>query len=1334
MPAMFRRLLTAATLASSAFIITACGGGGGGGAQSATLEIVKTGAGSGVVSGVAINCGTSCRASTTVGVTVSLTATPDAGQQFDGWSGDAAACRTNTTCSFVVQNPRTIAGAAFSVTPPQPVNRSLLVSKTGNGSVTSSPAGISCGDDCSNDYQQGTMVNLNAVAGSGFTFLGWSGACSGTASCTVTMDTDKTVAATFATSSVTLTISKNGSGMGTVSSSPAGISCGSACSANFPRGSSVSLSAVAGGNDTFQGWNGGGCSGVAACTVTLNADTTVSASFTTTTTLGEFFGLTSANRIVSFDRATPGTFKTSALITGLNAGETVTAIDTRPLDNKLYGLTSSARLVTIDAVSGAATLKSTLVADSGDTTNRYSGITGNPGMDFNPVADRLRIVTSTGQNLRVNADSGAVITDANVTAGSAVTDPAYTFNYNGSSATTLFVIDSASDRLRVQTVNAGQTNDGTLTDVGNLGVDVAVDGGFEIIGTNVDAFAALKASADPATGALYQIDLRTGAATKIANFGGSDALIGLAAPVSAAPPATGDLAVLTSGGKVLTVNRTAANTLATSAFITGLPAGETPFDLDYRPRTASTGELIVLTRDGSGTGRLYRVDPATGAAFNPSTGAAGTGVTVGGTTPVALTGSSIGIDFNPVTGLLRIITSDDQNLTVNADTGAVTSDTSINPAASSVVAAAYTNGFTQTAGTTLYAIDAAGRTLNTQAATGGAQVVVGSLNLPNLVAPVGFDINARNNEGLLSVNESGAPKLYSVKLTTGETSGAVTLPGGETVKGVSLKTPKEPEVYGLTGATSTNLIRFTTTTSTAYTSKGTIAPIGNGMTVLGIDFRPQTGQLIALASDGSAAKLYVVNPDTAAATELSTLAPDINDTTAPFTTLPLSATYAVDFNPAADRLRVVSSSNKNLRINVDTGAVITDEDVGRPPVAITGNAYTNSGTPLLYGVDSASGRLFSINATTGALTAVGPLGTNVATLNGFDIIGTGTAYFAGKDATDNLPKLYELSLSSGSSSPAKQIGTSSSLPAGTDVLALAARTQGNNDVFAVVSGGAFGSLVSFDKTAPSTLFSNPRALSGIGSGERVIGMDFAAITSGTTTTTTTDTLYLVTAGGSPTVAKVYTVDFTTAMATAVPRGQTCTGTAPAPLALVGTNFDVEYVPNSQTTGLQATNGLVRINSDGKQNATIDLTCLTSSAGTDLQQPAPVVTSEAYTNSFAGASSTKLYALDTTNDFLMTQGGSLGPNDGQLFDVRALTTTGGAAVNVDAFGGFDILGGADGYVVGVLKQNANAYSTAYRINLNDSTQPVLTSLGDVGRPTPTPDTRVQVNAAAVRFMP
>ncbi|RPI28606.1 MAG: hypothetical protein EHM61_04525 [Acidobacteria bacterium] len=156
----------------------------------------------------------------------------------------------------------------------------MATAGSGQGTVTSTPAGITCGSDCSESYASGTSVTLTAAAGTGSTFAGWSGACSGTGSCTVTMDADRAVTATFNAVATTraLTISKAGTGQGTVTSTPAGITCGSDCSESYASGTSVTLTAAAGTGSTFAGWSGA-CSGTGSCTVTMDADRAVTATF-----------------------------------------------------------------------------------------------------------------------------------------------------------------------------------------------------------------------------------------------------------------------------------------------------------------------------------------------------------------------------------------------------------------------------------------------------------------------------------------------------------------------------------------------------------------------------------------------------------------------------------------------------------------------------------------------------------------------------------------------------------------------------------------------------------------------------------------------------------------------------------------------------------------------------------------------------------------------------------------------------------------------------------------------------------------------------------------------
>jgi hypothetical protein len=156
-----------------------------------------------------------------------------------------------------------------------PATYTLTVNKTGNGmgTVTSTPAGINCGSTCSSDYTDGTQVELIASPTSGSSFAGWSGACN--ASGEVTMTSNKTCTATF--SRPVLTVTKIGTGNGTVTSVPVGISCGSTCSAAFDLGSTVELFATPATDSAFDGW-----SGHADCSdglVSLTVDKTCTASF-----------------------------------------------------------------------------------------------------------------------------------------------------------------------------------------------------------------------------------------------------------------------------------------------------------------------------------------------------------------------------------------------------------------------------------------------------------------------------------------------------------------------------------------------------------------------------------------------------------------------------------------------------------------------------------------------------------------------------------------------------------------------------------------------------------------------------------------------------------------------------------------------------------------------------------------------------------------------------------------------------------------------------------------------------------------------------------------------
>lgn len=177
-----------------------------------------------------------------------------------------------------------LAGCGSSSNSSNPSGNSfqLTVQPSGSGTVTSSPAGINCGTNCSQTFSSGSKVTLTATPASNSYFSGWGGACSGIASCTVTLTANSMVTAKFAATPA-LSVQLSGTGSGSVTSTPSGINCGSTCTANFALGTQVSLTAAPAANSTFSGWSGAGCSGAGTCTFALTSDSSITATFASTT-------------------------------------------------------------------------------------------------------------------------------------------------------------------------------------------------------------------------------------------------------------------------------------------------------------------------------------------------------------------------------------------------------------------------------------------------------------------------------------------------------------------------------------------------------------------------------------------------------------------------------------------------------------------------------------------------------------------------------------------------------------------------------------------------------------------------------------------------------------------------------------------------------------------------------------------------------------------------------------------------------------------------------------------------------------------------------------------
>ena len=242
-------------------------------------------------------------------------------------------------------------------------------------------------------------------------------------------------------------------------------------------------------------------------------------------------GLTADQRLLTFDEDAPQRAKSSRPVSGLVDGDTaLIGIDYRVQDGNLYGVGNAGGVYIINVKSAAATLVNRLsVALSGTSF----------GVDFNPAADRLRIISDSGQNLRHNVNAGGVTLvdmDMNYTPGTpaaGVTGAAYTNNdLDPNTSTTLFDIDSTLDQVVLQS----PPNNGSLAATGKLLVDTSPAVGFDIYSTlrggstvELEALASLSSSTGAAS--LYSINLLSGKVTWRGLFKGSDQVTDIAIPL-----------------------------------------------------------------------------------------------------------------------------------------------------------------------------------------------------------------------------------------------------------------------------------------------------------------------------------------------------------------------------------------------------------------------------------------------------------------------------------------------------------------------------------------------------------------------------------------------------------------------------------------------------------------------------------------------------------------------------------------------------------------------------------------------------------------------------------
>ena len=708
------------------------------------------------------------------------------------------------------------------------------------------------------------------------------------------------------------------------------------------------------------------------------------------------YGLTTGDELTRFDTDAPGATSPPQALTGVGVDEDVVGIDFRPATGGLYGLGvdgTTARVLLINTVSGAVTqIGSTFAVAAGATSW---------GVDFNPAADRLRITNDANDNLRINPDSGLVTTDGAINpAGYDLVGSAYTDSVAGTATTRLYNLDTAgTDEITIQ----NPPNAGTQT------APVALDGLPDLAtGTAFDVTGPGEVALVAASNTLYQLDVRSGQARSLGGIGAD--LRGLA--VFSAPPSAVGLGI--AAGNVLTRFSPQTGQVSSQTAITRLPAGSTVVGIDVRPRT---GQLYGLAVNG-GTAQVVTI------------GIEGAGATrIGAPFAVSASATSWGFDFNPSADRLRVVNDADENFRIVPDTGAVTIDGAINPAGTyDIVGSAYSENFNNSIGTVLFNLDTAGTdevTVQNPANSGTQTSPVATNNLPDLPAGTGFDLG-RNNAGFVTVNNGTATTLFNIDPRSGIAQRVNTVAQGSnnvvltafTLRDVPVVSPVPVRTAYVVTAENRLAQISTANPGQIIGGRKPLTGLGAGELIVGIDIRPLNGMLYGVAVDGTTARSVTI--DTATGTV----------TPAPSTfTVATGArgSWGVDFNPVADRLRVINAAGENLSVNVDTGVATVQTPINPAGFNIVGSAYTpdSGGATTLYNLDSAGVDELTIQTPPAAGTQTSPVALtglpDLTNRTSFDIAGTSGFVSVSNTRTTSL---YGLDLATGRGEFAGLVGSS----------------------------------------------------------------------------------------------------------------------------------------------------------------------------------------------------------------------------------------------------------------------------------------------------------------------
>lgn len=444
------------------------------------------------------------------------------------------------------------------------------------------------------------------------------------------------------------------------------------------------------------------------------------------------------------------------------------------------------------------------------------------------------------------------------------------------------------------------------------------------------------------------------------------------------------------------------------------------------------------------------------------------------------------------------------------------------------------------------------------------------------------------------------------------------------------------------------LLKLNTQSPATVLSTITVTGLPNGERLAGIDFRPATGQLYGVSN---MSRLYTINMNSGAATAQG-MGPFMPPTT--------GDAIGFDFNPTVDRIRLVTNQGQNLRLNPETGAVqVVDGNInGVSGASISSVAYTNNRagvtTTTLYDIDPITDKLYRQNPPNdGKLEEVGSLGVDIAGTGSFDIGPDGSAVAV--LISNNVRGFYQVDLGTG------RLERLGDLP-NFSLVGLAIPTE--PVAYAVTNSN---SLLIFNPFGPNPI---SKAITGLQPGEDIYGIDFRP---------RNGQLYAISSQG-----RIYTINTSNGAATAAG--------APFASGMVGDyGFDFNPTVDRIRVVNNANINLRLVPDNGSLAATDGM--LTGSQGG--------ATAAAYTNSFAGATTTTLYSISNSFGQLFIQNP---PNNGTLVPVGG--NAGLLGISFEGSNGFDI-GGTSNAAYALLR--SNGVTSIYAINLNAPSATPITTL-------------------------